>query len=220
MHRITRGRALLGVLAIALAGADVATAQVTDPPAELWRDYPLTTRTETPPVVPQAARRRAASSTSPSGPGTAIRRRRSWPRAPGPRGRRGGRGGRLGAPGAAPRAASGAREVVASVAGTAAGPVYEVVWRHGGRRACFELARIDGDDDDAVELPRSRASTWRVEGTPPAVTSLRLDLAELSTHLRASGWQPAGSGDAWYALRFRAPIRSSHPEPVGARRRS
>jgi hypothetical protein len=201
MHRITRGRALLGVLGIALAGADAATVQVTDPPAaqargELDESAGTGHGDPTPPLV--AAGAGALVLVGAGGAAAWARRRR--PR-PGPGGR---------------------RDVVASAASDATGPVYEVVWRHDGRRACFELARLDGDgdDEDASVLPRSRASTWRVEGRPPAVTSLRLDLAELSTLLRDSGWRPAGSGDAWYALRFRAPTRSSHPGPVGARRRS
>jgi hypothetical protein len=137
------------------------------------------------------------------GPGAAIRRRRSWPRAPG-------------SSCSSPRALRPAGHAGGGpMRGRAARARSSRAWRAPRPARCTRSL-----DDGAFELPRSRASTWRVEGQPPAVTSLRLDLAELSGHLRNSGWQPAGSGAAWYALRFRAPIRSSHPEPVGARRRS
>lgn len=199
MRRITRGRVPLVVLAVALAGADAAAAQVTGPPAaQAQGELDESARTgDGDPTQPLVAAGAGVLVLAGAGGAAAWARRRRPRTDPG-----------------------GGRDVVASVANAATGPVYEVVWRHDGRRACFELARVDGDDDGAFVLPRSRASTWRVEGRPPAVTSLRLDLAELSTLLRNSGWQPAGSGDAWYALRFRAPTRSSHPEPTGARRRS
>ena len=189
----------LVVLAVALAGADAAAAQVTGPPAaHAQGELDESARSgDGDPTQPLVAAGAGVLVLAGAGGAAAWARRRRPRTDPG-----------------------GSRDLVASVANAATGPVYEVVWRHDGRRACFELARLDGDDDGAFVPPRSRASTWRVEGRPPAVTSLRLDLAELSTLLRNSGWQPAGSGDAWYALRFRAPTRSSHPEPAGARRRS
>ena len=190
---------LLVILAAALTGADAATAQVTDPPAaQAHGELDESARTgDGDPTSPVVAAGAGVLVLVGAGAAAWARRRRL-------------------------RAEPGGRhDVVASVASAATGPVYEIVWRHDGRRACFELARLDGGDDDGgFVMPRSRASTWRVEGRPPAVTSLRLDLAELSTLLRNSGWQPVGSGEAWYALRFRAPSRSSHPEPAGARRRS
>jgi hypothetical protein len=235
-------RAVALVAFLALAAPAPALAQVEDPPDELWRDFPLTTRTEAPPAVPPAQPAVTAAA-EPAGVGTDEAGGGDggpwWILAAGAgvaalaggvvlRGR-----GRalpqpvVAAPAVPDRTVvsverariarrGGGRDVVAAVAPAPAATVYEVVWRFDGERSGFGLAAVD-DDARPIELPRSRPSAWRVPGPPPSVASLRAVHEEFCDALVGSGWTPAGDGDTWYGRRFLAPMsvgqRASNVRP-------
>jgi Polysaccharide biosynthesis C-terminal domain len=102
--------------------------------------------------------------------------------------------------------------------------LYEIVWRPAKDAGLFELRLADVIEDDV----EPGTATSAVDQSPPVPWAWRMPPAPIPEARRAhqtlvvrlldEGWRRAGSGDIWFAHRFRPPAGvGAHSTPAGAR---
>lgn len=104
----------------------------------------------------------------------------------------------------------------------AVGPTHEIAWRSGAETGAFELRPVGSDGGApgpaggaaARPVAQSSAIRWGWRMPPAPVPDARRAHDELVRRLVDDGWQRAGSGDLWFAHRFRPP-NGSDDEQAG-----
>jgi O-antigen/teichoic acid export membrane protein len=81
---------------------------------------------------------------------------------------------------------------------------YQITWRHDA--GVFELRPVDPSvKGEPVAAQQSSVIPWQWRMPPAPMPEARRAHAELVDGLLAGGWRRAGSGDDWFAHRFRSP---------------
>jgi hypothetical protein len=79
----------------------------------------------------------------------------------------------------------------------------EIRWHGGWRTSRFEALAVPPGKKRGPRVAASPEIKWMLMGDPdPKLPSVRTALVELRAALRTAGWEPAGRGRHWYALRF------------------
>ncbi len=83
--------------------------------------------------------------------------------------------------------------------------VYEIVWRLDDTRGVFELRTRSSEVRDGLASEQSRSIAWGSRREPSPTREARGAHAALVDRLLDAGWRRAGTGETWFALRFRSP---------------
>ena len=79
----------------------------------------------------------------------------------------------------------------------------QIIWWRGYLRSRFVAEAWDETDGIWTLIAESTSFSWRSGEPPPKSPSARAAYSELVQLLDDRGWEPDGSGDAWFEMRFR-----------------
>lgn len=104
----------------------------------------------------------------------------------------------------APEPAAGSPVTSRPLRGKAPSDEIEISWARGYFKSDFYLATVEADGE-VFEVARSPAFRWTAEEDPPRAEAITAAHAALVEQLAALGWEEVGSGESWYAGRYRRP---------------
>ncbi len=89
----------------------------------------------------------------------------------------------------------------------------EITWWRG--YVSGEFVAVSIDTDPAEELARSKSFRWlRGSNAPPEKRRVASRLARLCQQLEGAGWEQHERDAAWYAYRFRRPLKPPRRVPA------
>jgi len=91
----------------------------------------------------------------------------------------------------------------------------EIIWHGGYRRSRFEAVAHEPGSKRGEVIGRAGDFRWLFMDPPDAaVREYPAAVRALAAGLEAAGWEPAGRGPGWWALRFVWRRGGRPPEPI------